>query len=59
MIDVRIEGKKLIITADLETPTPSASGKTMMVCSSRGNMTTSALVEGKPLVVGLNVYFKK
>jgi hypothetical protein len=59
MIDVRIEGKKLIITADLETPTPSASGNTMMVASSRGNMTTSALVEGKPLVVGLNVYFKK
>ena len=58
-IDVKIEGKRLVITADLETPTPSASGKTMVVASSRGNVTTTAVVDGKPVIVGLNCYIKK
>jgi hypothetical protein len=35
-ITAKIENNKLIITADLETPTPSASGKTMVVVSTRG-----------------------
>lgn len=58
-IEVKIEGKRLVITADLETPTPSASGKTMVVASSRGNMATTAVVDGKPVIVGLNCYIKK
>jgi len=58
-ITVKIEGGKLIITADLETPTPSASGKTLVVCSSRGNMKTDVLIEGKPLTIGLNAYIPK
>lgn len=57
-ISAKVEGNKLIITADLETPQRSASGKTMVVVSSRGNITTTATVDGKPLVMGLNVYFK-
>ena len=31
MIEARIEGRKLIITADLEHPVPSKSGKTLVV----------------------------
>ena len=58
-IDVKIEGKRLVITADLETPTPSASGKTLVVASSRGNMATTAVVDGKPVIVGLNCYIKR
>jgi len=58
-IEVKVEGKKLVITADLETPTPSASGKTMVVASSRGNMATTAVVDGKPVIVGLNCYIKR
>ena len=58
-IDVKIEGKRLVITADLETPTPSASGKTMVVASSHGNMATTAVVDGKPVIVGLNCYIRK
>lgn len=58
-IEVKVEGKKLVITADLETPTPSASGKTMVVCSSHGNMATTAIVDGKPVIVGLNCYIRK
>jgi len=58
-IEVKIEGKRLVITADLETPTPSASGKTLVVASSRGNMASTAVVDGKPVIVGLNCYIKK
>lgn len=40
------------------TPTPSGSGKTLIVASSGGNQVTTALVDGKPLIVGLNAYVK-
>ncbi len=58
-IETKIEGKKLIITCDLEEPTPSASGKTLVVASTRGNMKTSLTVNGKPLTIGLNAYIPK
>ena len=58
-ITVKIEGDKLIITADIETPTPSASGKNLVVCSTRGNMKTDAMIDGKPVTIGLNVYIAK
>lgn len=43
-VKAEIKGNQLIITADLETPTPSRSGKTLVVASSRGNVTTTAEV---------------
>lgn len=58
-IQVSIEGKQLVIRADLETPTPSASGKTLVVASTRGNLRTSVEVAGKPVTVGLNAYIAK
>jgi hypothetical protein len=58
-IEAKIEGNKLIITCDLEKPTPSASGKTLVVVSTRGNIKTSCMVEGKPLTIGLNAYIAK
>jgi hypothetical protein len=58
-IETKIEGNKLIITCDLEKPTPSASGKTLVVASTRGNIKTSCMVEGKPLTIGLNAYIAK
>ena len=58
-ITTEIKGKQLIITADLEAPRPSASGKTLVVCSSHGNQAITAVVDGKPLVLGLNCYIKK
>lgn len=42
-----------------ESPVPSATGKTLVVASSRGNKPTSVQVNGKPLVVGLNAYIAK
>lgn len=56
---VEIKGNELIITVEMQTPTPSASGKTLVVASSHGNVTTTAMIDGKPVVVGLNAYIKK
>jgi hypothetical protein len=58
-IETKIEGMKLIITCDLEEPKPSASGKTLVVVSTRGNMKTDCMVNGKPLTIGLNAYIAK
>ena len=56
---VEIKDNKLYIEIDLEEPTPSASGKTLVVASTHGNTVTTALVNGKPLTIGLNAYIKK
>ncbi len=55
-IQAKIEGNKLVITCDLDEPVPSASGKTLVVASTRGNMKTDLLIHGKPLTIGLNAY---
>jgi hypothetical protein len=52
------KSKKLTIVADLEPARPSASGKTLVVASTHGNQVTTATVDGKPLVVGLNAYIR-
>ena len=57
-MNVEIKDNKLHIEIDLETPTPSASGKTLVVASTRGNMVTSPMIDGKPVIIGLNAYIK-
>lgn len=42
---VEIKGNKLCIEIDLEKPTPSASGKTLVVASTRGNAVVHNLGE--------------
>ena len=56
---VEIKGNELIITVEMQTPTPSVSGKTLDIASSHGNQTTTAIIDGKPVIVGLNAYIKK
>jgi hypothetical protein len=58
-MDVKIENGKLIISIELQEPTPSASGKTLVVATTHGNMVTQCLINGKNVVVGLNAYIKK
>ena len=53
------KAKTLTLVLDLEEPTPSASGKTLVVASTRGNARTDAQVNGKTLVVGVNAYVAK
>lgn len=54
-----IHGKNLVITIELQEPEISKSGKTLVVASSRGNQKTTAMIEGHPVVVGLNAYIKR
>lgn len=57
---VKIEGNKMIIEIDVNpNPTPSATGKTLVVASSHGNQPTGAMVKGQPVIVGLNAYIRK
>lgn len=46
----------IIITLPRQTPTPSASGKTLVIASTRGNVRTDEMVDGRPVTVGANVY---
>lgn len=54
-----IKNNQLIITIDLQTPTLSASGKTLVVASTKGNKVTDVMVQGKPVTIGLNAYISK
>ena len=58
-MEAKIENGKLIISIELQEPTPSASGKTLVVATTHGNVVTECLIDGKPVVVGLNAYIKK
>ena len=55
---VEIKDNKLFIEIDLEEPTPSSSGKTLVVASTHGNLVTTAKVNDKPITIGLNAYIK-
>jgi hypothetical protein len=56
---VEIKDNKFFIEIDLEKPTPSSSGKTIIVASTHGNTVTAAEVDGKPVIIGLNAYIKR
>lgn len=57
-VTAEVKGKTLVLTLDLTVPTPSKSGKTLVVASSHGNVATTAQVNGKPVVVGVNAYIR-
>lgn len=59
MFEAKIEGDYLVIKVKLQQPAPSASGKTLVVASSHGNQPTTAVVDGKPIIIGFNAYIKK
>lgn len=58
-MEVKIENGKLIIIIDLQEPTPSASGKTLVVATTHGNTPTNCIIDGKEVIVGLNAYIRK
>lgn len=54
----KVAGDKLVITVNLKAEaTPSASGKTMVIASTRGNQPVP--YGNKVLHLGLNLYEKK
>jgi hypothetical protein len=59
-VKVTIEKGELVIRLPLnDPPVPSTSGKTLVVTSTRGNQRTEAVVNGQPVVVGVNAYINK
>ena len=48
----------LTVTIPIQKPVPSASGKTLVVATSHGNQPTTAEVNGKAVIIGLNAYIK-
>jgi len=55
---VTIKGSVLTIEIDTQKPTPSASGKTMVIASTHGNLPTACMIDGKPVIIGLNAYIR-
>lgn len=55
-VELSKDKKSLIVTIPLQAPTRSASGKTLVVASTRGNTKTPLLIDGQPVTVGLNAY---
>lgn len=48
----------LVIKIPVQPATPSASGKTLVVASTRGNVVTNVVIDGKPVTIGVNAYIR-
>jgi len=57
-MDVKIDKNTITITMPI-SPRPSASGKSTVIASTAGNQPSSAMYDGKPVIIGLNCYVKK
>lgn len=59
-VSAAVEGDMLVIRVPMNrTPQPSATGKTLVVASSRGNVPTEVKVQGRNVIVGVNAYIKR
>ena len=60
-VTAKIESGNLTISIPVnDPPTMSASGKSLVVASTRGNITLAdVIVNGKPLTIGVNAYIKR
>ena len=63
MLNATLNGTKLTIVIDCDTDASgklslnvSPSGKTRSIASSHGNQSTAIMVDGRPIVIGLNAY---
>ena len=57
---VEIVGGQIVIKLPLnKDPQPSVSGKTLVVATTHGNLTSAAIVNGKPVIVGVNCYIRR
>ena len=54
-ITINEKANTMTVTLPL-TPGPSKSGKSMVIASTRGNQTSTATFDGKPVTVGVNAY---
>ena len=56
-VTVNKKDRTMTITLPLQKPTVSASGKTMVVATTRGNQKVDCEYDGQQLTVGVNVYY--
>ena len=61
ILDAKIDeqAKTLTLVLRLQDPTPSASGKTLVVASTHGNVPSGVKINGKDVIVGINAYIRK
>ena len=61
ILDAKIDEQAgtLTLVLKLQEPTPSASGKTLVVASTHGNVPAGVKVNGHDVIVGVNAYIKK
>jgi hypothetical protein len=57
-MNIKIENGKLFIVIDLQEPTPRASGKTLVAATTHWNVATECIIDGKPLVIGINKHIQ-
>jgi hypothetical protein len=58
-MEVKVEKDVLVIRIPIrKDPKPSASGKTIVLASSSGNVKTGVKYKDKEIVIGLNAYYK-
>lgn len=53
------KGDTLVIRIPMQTPTPSSTGKTLVVATSHGNQETDVMVDGMALKIGVNAFISK
>src|SRR6266849_7865033 len=58
-MESRIEDGKLVIELPLEKPRPSATGKTLLVASTRGVQRTTARLKGRPISMVVNAFIPR
>ena len=49
----------LVLEVPLQTPSPSSTGKTLVVASTRGFTALPVQIEGKPVSLSLNAFISK
>jgi hypothetical protein len=55
-LSVTRDGDTLVIRLPIQKATPSASGKTLVIASTRGNQKSALQIDGKDVYVGVNAY---
>jgi hypothetical protein len=55
-LTVTRDGDTLVIRIPLQKPTPSSTGKTMVVASTHSNKKTALQIDGRDVHVGVNAH---
>ena len=61
ILDAKIDAEAgtLTLVLKLQDPAPSASGKTLVVATTHGNVSSGVKLNGQDVIVGVNAYIRK